>query len=65
MVLSGKSVFHISLPLPKGDAISGVAELSSSQEFAEVFALYESGVAPNDIQVQAMEEILKKGGLIQ
>ena len=55
---------NISLPLPKGDAISGVAELSSSQEFAEVFALYESGVAPNNIQVQAMEEILKKGGLI-
>ena len=52
------------LPYPRGDFISGVAELNSSQEFAEVFALYESGVAPGNPQVVAMAELLKKGGLI-
>jgi hypothetical protein len=52
------------LPYPRGDFISGVAELDSSQEFAEVFALHESGVAPGNPQVVAMAELLKKGGLI-
>jgi len=55
---------NTALPYPRGDFISGVAELSSSQEFAEVFALYESGLAPGNLQVQAMMELLKKGGLL-
>ncbi len=52
------------LPYPRGDFISGVAELNSSQEFAEVFALHESGLAPGNPQVAAMAELLKKGGLL-
>ena len=55
---------NTALPYPRGDFISGVAELDSSQEFAEVFALYESGLSPGDLQVQAMMELLKKGGLL-
>ena len=55
---------NTALPYPRGDFISGVAELDSGQEFAEVFALYESGIAPGNLQVQAMAELLKKGGLL-
>jgi hypothetical protein len=48
---------------PTSTPISSVAELDG-QEFAEVFAAYESGMYPTNAQVVALEKMLKAGGLI-